>query len=250
MTAIALRKTVTETHATPAAAASAAVDIVERLLEAGALRNLGVATGSSPSPMYREMARRALDLSGVTLFALDEYLGLPPGHPESYRAVVEREVAVPLGVPADRVHLPDGAHPAAYDELISSSGGVDLQILGIGRNGHIGFNEPGSSFDSRTRIVELNASTRAANARFFTSLADVPRHSVTQGIATILNARRLVVIVSGEEKAEAVAASIDGPRSETMPASVLRDHADVTWLLDDAAASRLPHRASHRGGEA
>lgn len=244
MTSIALRKTVTEIHPSAEAAASAAVDIIENLLRSGGLRNLGVATGSSPSPVYREMARRNLDLSDVTLFALDEYIGLPEGHPESYRSVVEREVAVPLGVPINQVNLPDGTHPEAYDDLIASHGGVDLQILGIGRNGHIGFNEPGSSFRSHTRVVELDESTREANARFFDSLADVPQCSVTQGIGTILNARRLVVVVSGAEKSAAVVAAINGPRTEEMPASVLRDHPDVTWFLDEDAASGLPTRTT------
>lgn len=250
MTSITLRKTVAETHPTADAAASAAVDVIDGLLRAGHLRNLGVATGSSPSPVYREMARRHLDLSDVTLFALDEYIGLPEGHPESYRAVVEREVAVPLGVPSERVHLPDGTDPEAYDQLIASHGGVDLQILGIGRNGHIGFNEPGSSFESHTRVVDLDESTREANARFFDSPDDVPRRSVTQGISTILNARRLLVVVSGAAKAAAVAASINGPRTEDMPASVLRDHSDVTWFLDKAAASHLPARAISDGAHA
>lgn len=250
MSSITLRKTLAETHPTAEDAASAAVDMIANLLRLGDLRNLGVATGSSPSPVYREMARRDLDLSGVTLFALDEYLGLPDGHSESYRAVVEREIAAPLRVHSDRVHLPDGADPAAYDELIASRGGVDLQILGIGRNGHIGFNEPGSSFHSRTRVVDLAASTREANARFFDSPDDVPRRSVTQGIETILNARRLLVVVSGAEKATAVAAAINGPRTEEMPASVLRDHSDVTWFLDEAAASQLPARTARNGDSA
>ncbi|WP_144875584.1 glucosamine-6-phosphate deaminase [Microbacterium sp. 1.5R] len=243
MTLTAQRRTVTATYPSAAAAASAAVDVIDELLRAGALRNLGVATGSSPSPVYREMARRRIDLSAVTLFALDEYIGLPAGHPETYRAVVEREIAEPLAVPRARVHLPDGDDPEAYDDLIAARGGIDLQILGIGRNGHIGFNEPGSSFDSRTRVVDLDASTRAANARFFDDPDDVPRRSVTQGIGTILEARRLIVVVSGAEKAAAVAAAIDGPRTEAMPASVLREHPDVTWLLDEAAASHLSSRS-------
>jgi len=250
MTTATPRTTITEVHATSEDAASAAVDLIEAMLQTGALRNLGVATGSSPGPLYREMIRRRLDLSDVTLFALDEYIGLPQGHPESYRAVLARDVAVPLGVAADRVHLPDGVDPAAYDQLIAATGGVDLQILGIGRNGHIGFNEPGSSFESRTRIVELDESTRAANARFFRSLDDVPRQSVTQGIATIMDARKIFVIVSGAAKADAVSASIDGPRTEAMPASILRDHADVTWYLDSAAASQLPLRFPEPGGDA
>lgn len=247
MTSIAVRKTTAEIHPTPETAAFAAVNVIEQLLENGSLKNLGIATGSSPSPVYREMARRGLNLSAVNLFALDEYIGLPHGHPEGYRAVIEGEVAGPLGVSADRVHLPDGAQPSDYDRLIAASGGVDLQILGIGHNGHIAFNEPGSSFGSRTRVVDLDQSTREANARFFGSIDEVPHQSVTQGIDTILNARKLVVMVSGAEKAEAVAASLNGPRTEAVPASVLRDHADVTWFLDSSAASQLPARATHAG---
>lgn len=233
------RKTVSEVHPTAAAAAEAAADLIEQLVHAGRLRTLGVATGSSPSPLYRELARRGLALSGLTLFALDEYLGLPAGHPESYRAVVEREVARPLGIPAARVHLPDGRDPVAYDRLIADHGGVDLQLLGVGRNGHIGFNEPGSPFDSCTRVVDLDASTRSANARFFPSEDDVPHQAVTQGIATILSARRLMVLASGTDKAPAVAAALDGPRTEDVPASVLRDHGDVSWFIDRDAASLL-----------
>lgn len=245
------RRTVSGIHPTPTAAAVAAADIIERLLHAGELRILGVATGSSPGPVYRELARRALPMSELTLFALDEYLGLPPGHPESYRSVVEREIAEPLRIPSERVHLPDGRNPEAYDRLIADHGGVDLQLLGIGRNGHIGFNEPGSPFRSHTRIVDLDDSTRAANARFFASLDDVPHQAVTQGIATILSARRLLVVVSGSSKAPAVAAALNGPRTEALPASVLRDHGDVTWLMDpDAAALLHPEaRASHAEDE-
>ncbi|MCM3778592.1 glucosamine-6-phosphate deaminase [Microbacterium hydrocarbonoxydans] len=248
MTDVALRKTVAATYPTAAAAASATVDVIEELLRAGRLRNLGVATGSSPSPVYGEMARRRLDLSEVTLFALDEYIGLPAGHPESYRAVVEREIAVPLGVPSARVHLPDGHRPEAYDGLIAAHGGIDLQILGIGRNGHIGFNEPGSSFRSRTRVVDLAPATREANSRFFDSPDDVPRRSVTQGIGTIMEARRLVVVASGDAKAAAVAAAMEGPRTEDVPASVLREHPDVAWFLDRAAASQLASRAAREEG--
>jgi glucosamine-6-phosphate deaminase len=237
------RRILVEVHRTAQAAAVAAADLVERLMEAGELRTLGVATGSSPSPVYRDLARRKLPLAELTVFALDEYLGLPTGHPESYRAVVEREVTGPLGIPAARVHLPDWRDPDAYDRLIADHGGVDLQLLGIGRNGHIGFNEPGSSFASRTRIVDLTASTRAANARFFGSPEEVPHQAVTQGISTILEARRLVVVASGRDKAPAVSAALNGPRSVDVPASVLRDHGDVTWLLDAEAASLLPERA-------
>ena len=227
-------------HPSVDSVASGAADLIEEHLGAGCLQTLGVATGSSASPVYRELARRRLSLADVTLFALDEYLGLPFGHPQSYRAVLEREVAEPLGIPFERVNVPDGRDPESYERLIAHCGGVDLQLLGIGRNGHIGFNEPGSPFDSSTRIVDLDESTREANARFFRTSDEVPRQSVTQGIATILRARRLLVVACGAEKAPVVAAALNGPRAEEMPASVLRDHPDVTWLIDHAAASLLP----------
>jgi glucosamine-6-phosphate deaminase len=175
----------------------------------------------------------------LTLFALDEYVGLPPGHPESYGAAVAREIAEPLGIPASQVHLPAETHPERYEPSIHDAGGIDVQLLGIGRNGHIGFNEPGSPFDSRTRITDLEDSTRIANARFFGSIEEVPRRSVTQGIATILEARRLIVLAFGAEKGEATAAAILGPLTESVPASAIRLHSDITWVLDTACASRI-----------
>ncbi|QJU55756.1 glucosamine-6-phosphate deaminase [Herbiconiux sp. KACC 21604] len=231
-------------HPTAEAAAESAAATIAALAARGGLRVLGVATGSSPTPVYRALARRRdelpeLQFPDLTLFALDEYLGLPPGHPESYRSVVERDAAGPLGISPDRVHLPSGADPAAYDLAIARHGGVDVQILGIGRNGHIGFNEPGSSFDSRTRVVDLDPSTRLANARFFSGVDEVPSQAVTQGIGTILEARILMLFAFGAEKAEAVAAALEGPVTERVPASALRAHPDVHWVLDDAAASRL-----------
>ncbi|MFC9917500.1 glucosamine-6-phosphate deaminase [Agromyces binzhouensis] len=247
--ALSHRKTVSNVYSDAQAAAVAAADMIEARLEAGTLHTFGVATGSSPSPVYRELSRRALSFSDVTVFALDEYLGLVPEHPQSYRAVIEREVIVPLAVSPHQVHLPDGADPAGYDQMIADHGGIDLQVLGIGRNGHVGFNEPGSPFDSRTRIVDLDDSTRAANARFFPSIDDVPRWAVTQGIATILAAHSLLVVASGGEKAHAVSAALDGPRTERLPASVLRDHRDVTWILDRDAAAMLRGSANKSTAE-
>lgn len=228
------------THRSAREAAGTVAERIASGAEAGALRVLGVATGSTPLPLYAALAdRRSRALSALTLFALDEYVGLPAGHPESYRSVVEREVAAPLGIDASKVHVPDAADPERYDADIRAQGGVDLQIVGIGANGHIGFNEPGSSFASRTRLVTLDDSTRRANARFFPSIDEVPCEAVTQGIATILDARRIIVLAFGEGKADIVADAIQGPRTEALPASVLRDHPDVEWVLDDAAASRL-----------
>lgn len=228
-------------YPTSGEASSFVADELASQAAADGLDVLGVATGSTPQPLYRELAkRRAPQLADLTLFALDEYVGLPGGHPQSYRSFVESDIGSPLGISPSRIHLPDAVTPEAYDAAIAAHGGVDVQILGIGQNGHIGFNEPGSSFDSLTRVTPLDESTRAANARFFDSIDDVPTHAVTQGIATILSARRIVVLAFGLEKAEAVAAAITGPRTEQMPASALQQHPNVSWVLDEDAASRLP----------
>lgn len=228
-------------HPTPRDAATAVAQDLASRAASGELHVLGVATGSTPLPLYEELSsRRTPALERLTLFALDEYVGLSDGHPESYRSVVQKQIGTPLGINPSKIFLPDAAAPEAYDAAIAEHGGVDLQILGIGQNGHIGFNEPGSRFDSRTRITPLDASTREANARFFDSIDDVPTHAVTQGIATILSARRIVVLAFGQAKAEAVAAAITGPRAEQMPASALQEHPYVSWVLDEEAASLLP----------
>jgi glucosamine-6-phosphate deaminase len=210
---------------------------------------LGLATGSSPLAIYAELARevdeKGLDCAGVRAFALDEYVGLPAGHPESYRAVLERDVITPLRMNPANVQVPDGgaadlaAACADYEARIAAIGPVDLQILGIGANGHIGFNEPTSSFASRTRIKTLAPKTRADNARFFPSADDVPMHCLTQGLGTILDARTLVLVAQGEAKADAVAKMVEGPVSSMCPGSALQLHRDANVFVDEAAASRL-----------
>lgn len=210
---------------------------------------LGVATGSSPLGAYAALAAQVragrLDVAGVTAFALDEYVGLDPAHPESYRSVIRRTVTEPLGLDPDRVHVPDGAAAdldaacARYEQLIRDAGGVDLQLLGIGANGHIGFNEPTSSFASRTRVKTLAPQTRADNARFFEAPDRVPVHCVTQGLGTILEARQLLLVAQGEGKAEAVAQMIEGPLASICPASALQLHPDAVVVIDRAAASQL-----------
>ncbi|WP_225217105.1 glucosamine-6-phosphate deaminase [Arthrobacter pullicola] len=206
---------------------------------------LGVATGSSPLSLYRALARRRNELPPLRAFALDEYLGLPPGHSESYAEVVRREIVEPLALDAGHVAVPDGsaADPeraaAGYEAAIAAAGGVDVQILGIGNNGHLAFNEPGSALDSRTRVVRLEESTRQANARFFASLDEVPTHALTQGLGTIRAARSLVLLASGEAKADALAAALQGPVTEQVPASILQLHPDVTILLADGAGAGL-----------
>jgi glucosamine-6-phosphate deaminase len=235
---------------TPEEAASAAASHLSDLLGASVSHVLGVATGSSPQPLYRELARRVeagqLDLSTATAFALDEYVGLPSGHPESYASVIRRDVTEPLRLDPRGVHVPDGtaedlaSAAAAFEREIAAVGGVDVQILGIGTNGHIGFNEPGSSPDSRTRRVDLTPETRRSNARYFDTLDDVPRFAVSQGIGTILAARHIILVANGEAKAAAVARAVTGPVDAESPASFLQGHPDVTLFLDAASARDLP----------
>ncbi|WP_438856437.1 glucosamine-6-phosphate deaminase [Agromyces sp. M3QZ16-3] len=233
-------------------AASAVVD----LLRARADAVLGLATGSTPLSTYRALARRiaaeGIATAGVRGFALDEYVGLPPGHPEGYRQVIAREVVDPLGLTPELIRVPNG-DPASirtaaedYEAAIDAAGGVDLQILGIGRTGHIGFNEPGSSLASRTRVKTLTEQTRIDNARFFDSIDDVPMHCITQGIGTILRARHLVLLAFGEAKADAVAAAVEGPVSASQPGSAIQLHPHATVIVDEAAASRLAYAAYYR----
>ena len=210
---------------------------------------LGLATGSSPLGVYAELIRRcqAGDVSFARArgFLLDEYVGLPAGHPQAYRSVIRRELEERVDFAPGAVTGPDGsaddiaAACSAYEESIRAAGGVDLQLLGIGTDGHIGFNEPGSSLASRTRIKTLTEQTRADNARFFASPDEVPRHVVTQGLGTISDARHLVLLATGETKADAVAAMVEGPVTAFCPASVLQLHPHASVLLDDAAASGL-----------
>ncbi len=220
---------------------------IERLVRTRPDTVLGLATGSTPLPVYQALRDRLarLDVSRVRGFALDEYVGLDPAHPESYRSVITREVVDPLGLDPARVHVPqgslDGIEHAGddYESAIKAAGGVDLQILGIGTDGHLAFNEPGSSFASLTRIKTLTQQTREDNARFFDSLDEVPTHCITQGLGTILRARHLVMLAFGEGKAEAVAGAVEGPVSAMVPGSALQLHRHVTVVADEAAASNL-----------
>jgi glucosamine-6-phosphate deaminase len=210
---------------------------------------LGLATGSTPLAVYRDLAarhgRRELTLARARGFLLDEYVGLPPDHPQTYRAVIAREVEAGLDFAPGAVQGPPGHDPdlpaacRRYEEALRASGGVDLQLLGVGSDGHIGFNEPGSSLGSRTRLKTLTEQTRRDNARFFSSPDEVPRHVLTQGVATILEARHLVLLAYGEAKAEAVAAAVEAPIPAMVPASALQLHPHVTVVVDEAAAGGL-----------
>jgi glucosamine-6-phosphate deaminase len=211
---------------------------------------LGLATGSSPLGIYDELALRhregRVSFSGARAFMLDEYVGLPREHPQRYRNVIEQEIASRVDFGPDAVVGPDGsaddlvAACAQYEEAIIQAGGVDLQILGIGTDGHVGFNEPGSSLASRTRIKTLTEQTRADNARFFEGdVSQVPEHCLTQGLATIMSARHIVLIATGRAKAEAVHHLVEGCVSAMWPATILQHHPHVTVLIDGPAASRL-----------
>jgi len=229
-----------------------AADIIAGLVARVPDAVLGFATGSTPLSTYAALAARALDLRAVRGFALDEYVGLPAGHPESYRAVIDREVVEPLGLLPANVRVPgDDGLPLQgagerYEADIHAAGGVDLQLLGIGRTGHIGFNEPGSSLASLTRVKTLTESTRVDNARFFDSVDDVPTHCITQGLGTILRARQLVLLAFGDSKAAAIASALEGPVSASTPGSVVQLHPRVTVIVDEAAGSQLEHADYYR----
>ena len=210
---------------------------------------LGLATGSSPLPVYDELARlhteEGLDFSRASGFALDEYVGLAADHPESYRSVIRRDFASRVNIDPANVHAPDGAADdleaacAAYEAAIAAAGGIDLQILGVGTDGHIGFNEPGSSLASRTRIKTLTEQTRRDNARFFSSPDEVPYHVVTEGVGTIMEARHVVLVATGAGKAEAIHALVEGPVTAMCVGSVLQFLPHASVVIDEAAASSL-----------
>jgi glucosamine-6-phosphate deaminase len=227
-----------------------AADAITALLSRRPDAVLGLATGSSPLAIYDELAARC-DAGLVSFrqargFTLDEYVGLPIDHPERYRTVIDTVFTSRVDFAPGAVLGPDGAAAdipaacAAYEDAITAAGGVDLQILGIGTDGHVGFNEPGSSLASRTRIKTLTRQTRIDNARFFDDDLDaVPTHCLTQGLATIMAARHLVLVATGRSKAEAVHHLVEGSVSAMWPATILQHHPHVTVLLDDAAARRL-----------
>ena len=227
-----------------------AADAIEDLLQRRPQAVLGVATGSSPLIIYEELGRRvaqgSLSLAKARAFMLDEYVGLPADHPQRYRNVISEEFVDKVDIDPEQVMGPDGLATdllsacEAYERAIADAGGVDLQILGIGTDGHIAFNEPGSSLASRTRIKTLTSQTRRDNARFFDgNLEAVPQHCLTQGIGTILEARHILLVASGRRKAEAVHQLAEGPVSAMWPGTALQLHAHVTVLLDTPAASRL-----------
>ena len=212
---------------------------------------LGLATGSTPVGAYKQLVqwfqKGDLDFSEVTSVNLDEYKGLSPENDQSYRYFMNHNLFDHINIRKDHTFVPNGLEPDAekacddYNKIIHDLGGIDLQLLGLGNNGHIGFNEPSSSFEKETLCVDLTQSTIDANARFFSSLSEVPRQAYTMGIQTIMQAKKIVVAVSGQGKASIVKEAFFGPITPQVPASVLQLHSDVTVVGDEAALSMLPH---------
>jgi len=210
---------------------------------------IGLATGSSPVGMYQELIRiyneGDIDFNEVVSFNLDEYIGLTPDNEQSYHYFMEKNLFSSINIRPENIHIPSGiavdmeVAAKSYDKLIEDAGGIDIQILGIGNNGHIGFNEPDVKFEARTHIVELEQDTIEANARFFNSIEEVPTKAISMGIKNIMQSRKIVLIATGEGKAKAVQGMIEGPITPELPASVLQLHPDVTIILDEAAASLL-----------
>ena len=207
---------------------------------------LGGATGSTPLGLYAELVRlnKAGEISfkDASSFNLDEYVGLDGTHDQSYRYFMDHNLFDNIDIDKSRTRVPSGidvSDPAAYDKEIEAAGGVDLQLLGIGNNGHIGFNEPGTPFGSLTHIVELTESTREANKRFFKSIDEVPTHAVTMGVKTVMQARSIILMAIGPAKAPIMKEMLQGPVTENVPASVLQLHPDVTVYMDYEAAKLL-----------
>lgn len=234
-----------------AALAKEVADLIKAKNKKGQPAVLGLATGSTPVPFYRELIRlhkeQKLSFSNVITFNLDEYCGLPPDHPESYARFMREQLFDHIDIPAENINIPSGtvpgdqvfAHCRAYEEAIDATGGIDFQILGIGRTGHIGFNEPGSSRDSLTRRITLDRVTRQDAASDFRGEENVPHFAVTMGVGTILRARKVVLMAWGENKAGIVARAIEGPVTEAISASFLQDHADARFFIDQGAAREL-----------
>ena len=210
---------------------------------------LGFATGSTPLETYAALSRLSqkgiVDFSAVRTYNLDEYVGLPATHEQSYAFFMHENLFAKINIRPENCHLPDGmagdpdAECASYEQKINAAGGIDLQLLGIGHNGHIGFNEPGDVFPTATHCMTLTPETIDANKRFFDSADDVPRRALSMGIGTIMKARGIVLLIHGAEKADICQKALNGPVTPRVPASILRYHPNVTVLLDQAAAAKL-----------
>ncbi len=229
-----------------------AAEVVVEVLNTKPNAVLGMATGSTPLGLYQELVRlhkeEQLDFSRVTTFNLDEYVGLGIKHPQSYHYFMHEHFFKHVNIPAHNINIPSGTtsnYPAFcewYEQRIVECGGIDLQILGIGSDGHIAFNEPASSMTSRTRLKTLSKQTIDDNARFFENRDDVPVYAITMGVGTILDARKLLLVASGKQKAEAVALAVEGPVTSMITASALQLHRDAKVIVDAEAARKLKMR--------
>ena len=225
-------------------------NMIKELVNAKPDAKLGLATGGTPVPIYKKLIEMnkagEVDFSRVHTVNLDEYCGIPGTHDQSYRYFMNTNLFDHVNIDKSRTFVPDGLEPdpqkacAAYNEIIRSHGGIDLQLLGLGRNGHIGFNEPGAAFEKETHCVDLTESTIEANKRFFACEEDVPKQAYTMGIKNIMQAKKILLIAGGEEKAEALRNSLYGPITPSVPASILQLHNDVTVIADEAALSLIP----------
>jgi glucosamine-6-phosphate deaminase len=234
------------------AATSVAARLIARLLSEKPNAVIGLATGSTPLRLYQELVGMKLDWRQVTTFNLDEYVAISPQHPQSYHSFMWDNLFGHINISVKNVNIPDGlandipGFCASYERKIIAAGGIDLQVLGIGTDGHIGFNEPTSSLSSRTRIKTLTPQTRKDNARFFGSEAEVPHHCLTMGIGTIMEARQNLLLAFGAGKAKAIAEAVEGPITARNPASILQMHPVTKVCLDPAAASKLELQEYYR----
>ncbi|MFD0617874.1 glucosamine-6-phosphate deaminase [Paenibacillus sp. GCM10027629] len=224
-------------------------NIIASLVQTNPYSVLGLATGSTPIGIYQELIRQyqngLVSFKHVTSFNLDEYVGLPEGHQESYRTFMNNQLFNHIDIPMEQTHVPNGnaedlhAECLSYDEMMSTSKQVDMQLLGLGHNGHIGFNEPDDTLNGGTHLVELKEQTREANARFFKSIDEVPTQAITMGVGTILKAKMIILVVRGKDKASIVKRALQGPITTDCPASLLQTHSNVVVLLDKKAAGEL-----------
>lgn len=226
-----------------------AAQVVKKVIHKKPDAVIGFATGSTPLGLYKELIRlhneEGLSFSKITTFNLDEYVGLPANHDQSYNYFMNENLWQHIDISSSNIHVPDGMaedleqYCEWYEDQITKSGGIDLQILGIGSNGHIAFNEPGSSLGSRTRIKTLTEQTISDNRRFFNSEDEVPKFAITMGIGTIMDAGSLVLLANGESKAEAVRAMVEGPITAMKPATIVQMHRKAFIYMDEPAASKL-----------
>ena len=241
---------------TPQVAGTLVAELIANTIRSKPVATIGLSTGRTPELVYEKLVAlhraQRLDFSRVTTFNLDEYIGIPASHPQSYRSTMKRSLFDHINIRPDHTHLPDGmakdldVECSRYEQAILSAGGIDLQLVGIGLNGHLAFNEPLSSLSSRTRTKSLTPQTRAQNADFFGGVEKVPSRAITMGVGTILESRWCVLLATGESKAQILSKAVEGPINSVVTASALQLHQRCTVVCDEAAAARLEHKEYYR----